>query len=133
MYEYTILTNQDSVKIHLTTAVFGPLDLHQIPVHRAAVRIVTIVIGIARGEVDRSENLLIEERVVHRLENTGIATQGKFTDVPGSLINIKDIVQQRIVIGMGLYDFSILEGETHLLEAVAVVGTFGIVGNRSLY
>ena len=92
------LAHQLPIEVHLAATPLGGLDLHEVPVHGAAVGVVTILIGVARREVDRTGDLLIKEGVVHGVVDRRVDPEGELADVACPLIEIEDRIDLLIII-----------------------------------
>ena len=59
-HESSVFAHQLAIEINLATAVVGPLNQHEVPVHDAAVAVVGIFVGLARRKVQRAADLFVE-------------------------------------------------------------------------
>ena len=129
--ELTVLADQLAVEIDLTATVVGSLDVDEIPVNGAAVPVVRDLVGLSRGEVEATGNLLVEEDIPHRLLDFRIEADGELPDVARSGIGIEDLVDRLGIVGGRLDDFSFLEFQFHVVEGDPLVDRGGIVADHA--
>ena len=89
MYEPAVLLDQYVVEPDLAVGQ----DPDQIPVYRRTVAVVTFVIGLAGGEMDRTEDLFVKEDIAHGLTDAGVDAERELSDVAGPLVGIEDLVE----------------------------------------
>lgn len=115
--EDAILSDELTIEIDFPASVVSSLYAHHVPVYLGAVAVVAVFVGLPGSEVEGATDFLIEEDVAHGLENVGVHTEGKLTDVAGSFIGIEDLVECLIVaVAVGLDDFAIFEGQAYTIE-----------------
>src|SRR5450756_1038869 len=82
--EEAVFADEFAVEPDFAAAPFFALDEHHVPVDGALVAIAAILVRLARREVQRAGDLLIEEDVAHGALNVRIEAEGKFPDVAGA-------------------------------------------------
>ena len=84
-HEQAVFTDKLIVKADLAAAVFRALDADHVPVDLAAVAVVGFLVGLARREMEGAGDLLVEEDVLHRLQDVGVEAERELADVAGAL------------------------------------------------
>jgi hypothetical protein len=82
----SILPHQLAIEIDFATAVFRPLNTDQVPVNLTPVAVIRPFVGLARSEMKRARNLLVEKNVTHRFLDVWIETEREFADIAGALV-----------------------------------------------
>src|ERR1700756_2143169 len=91
-HEQAIFTDELIIKIDFAAAVFGALNRNEVPVDLTSVAVVGFLVRLARRKMKGTGDLLVKKNVSHRLQNVGVEPERELTDVAGSLIRIKDLV-----------------------------------------
>src|SRR5450631_122546 len=119
VYEPAVLLDQDVVKPDLAVGQ----DPDQVPMHRRTVAVVTLVVGLARCEVDRAVDLFVKEDIAHGLTDAGVDAERELADVAGPLIAVQDLVEGRTQAAVcgGLDDPPVLELEAYVVVFLALV------------
>src|SRR5262245_35291106 len=73
--EAAVLADQFAVEPHTPAAELGTLDEHEVPVDLGAIAVVGLAIRLSRREVQRSRDLLVEQRVLHRARDVRVESQ----------------------------------------------------------
>jgi hypothetical protein len=105
----SVLADQFAVEPHLAAAPFLALDQHHVPVDRALVAVAAILVSLARREVQRAGDFLVEQDVAHRIQNVRIEAERKFADVTRAGVRVQNLIQPLRVVRRGLDDFAVLE------------------------
>jgi DNA-binding transcriptional LysR family regulator len=108
-HEQSVFADQFAVEPHFAAAPFGPLDQHHVPMHRRAVAVVAFLVGLARREVQRTGDFLVEQNVAHRIQNIGIEPERKFAHVTRAGVGVQNFIQPLRVVRRRVDDFAVLE------------------------
>ncbi|MNE81882.1 hypothetical protein D3C80_1785640 [compost metagenome] len=66
-------------------------------------------------------DFLIEQNVLHRVQNVRIEADCEFTDMARAVVGIKNFVKTGSIIAGRFHNFSVLEAEFHIFKSDAVV------------
>jgi hypothetical protein len=129
--EQTVLPDQFIIEPDFAAAVFGTLDINHVPMHGRLVAVAAFFVSLARGEVERTGNLLVEKDIAHRFENVRVETDGKFTHIPRTGVGIENLIKPLRVVARGFDNPPLLENEPDVVERSAEVNARRVILNHA--
>lgn len=137
--ELTVFADEFVIEVDFAAATSFGLDADEIPVDLGAVAIVSHRVSLARSEVERAGNLLIEEDVAHRLGDQRVHAESEFAEVASAFIGVEDLVDFAVLArSRGFNDATVFDAESDGFKRNALVnrrrvvldGTVDTVANR---
>ena len=129
-----VLPHEFPIKPNFAAAAGTRLNQHDVPMDFAAIGVVRRLIGIARSQVHRAADLLVEQRIEHRLLHFVVEPQRPLADVPRSVVGIENLVEPFVLpVGAGrAFDPTILELEPDAIEDDALIERLRVVGDDAV-
>ena len=132
-HELAVLADQHVIEPNFAPAVLGPLDQHHVPVYRRAVSVVALLVRLARCEVQRASNFLVEQYIAHRLSDVRVKAQRKFTDVARTRIGVQNLIEPLGIACRGIDDFTVFKLEPDILEPCSGVESGSVVLQHAVH
>jgi hypothetical protein len=85
-------------------------------VDRGNVSVEGIFVALSRGQVDAAADLLVEEGVLHGVEDEGVHAQGKFPEIPGTGVGVQQFIDPGVVVGCRFHDLPVFDDELRGLK-----------------
>ena len=131
--ESAVFADQHVVEPDFTAAAFGRLTEHEVPMYRADIAVVGVVVAAAGGEVDGSRDLLVEKDVADRLLDIGIEPEREFAHEARALVRVENLIRFESVVGGRLRDLAVLEDEAHVLELDPVLDGGNVIVDHAVH
>ena len=97
-----------------------------------AVAVVGLVVGPSERQVQAAADLLVVEGVLHGLVDARVDPQGELAQVAGALVGVEQALEPLLLVGLGLDDLAVLEGQLDALEGDAVFERRGVEGDGAV-
>ncbi|MNM54985.1 hypothetical protein D3C81_661150 [compost metagenome] len=78
-------------------------------------------------------DLLVEQDVLHRMQDVRIEANGKLADVSSPFVRIQDFIHAFCIVACRFDDFAVLEAELDILERDPIIQCCRIVADRTVY
>src|SRR6185312_13657509 len=114
--EHAVSADEFAIKPDFAAAPFGPLNQHHVPMHRRAISVVALLVGLTGREVQRAGDFFIEQNIAHRTEDVGIEAEREFADVTRAWVRIQNFIEALRVVRRCVDNFAVFEFEADVFE-----------------
>ena len=92
-----------------------------------------VLVAHARGQMEASADLLVEQGVLHGMKNVGVDAQSEFAEVAGPFVRVQKSVDPFVVVGRGLDDLPVFDLKADVLIGEALLLRRRVIGNDAVH
>src|SRR5204863_6485400 len=118
-----------SVEVNFAAAVILALDADHVPMDLTAVAVVRFFVSLARSEMKRTGDLLVEKNVAHRFQDVGIKSERKLADVARARVGVEELIELVGLIADCFHDLAFFKIEPDAVEWKVLINRGRVEGD----